>query len=73
MQATSTPLGAVFLLGGIAFKPSSFRISNHEVNQAPSVMGVLSFCLGGLLVWSVQRHALLAEVFAFIDGIKLSA
>jgi hypothetical protein len=29
-----------------------FRISSHEVNQAPPVVGVLCFCMGGLLVWS---------------------
>jgi hypothetical protein len=43
--------GAVLLLGGVSFKPSSFSLSRHEDNFALPVMCTLSLGLGDLSVW----------------------
>jgi hypothetical protein len=68
VQETMTLLGAISILGGVSIKLSSFRICCPDDFYAPSDIGVLDLCRGGLLIGGqFQRHALSTEVYAFID------
>jgi hypothetical protein len=50
VQETMTLLGAITLLRGISIKlPPPFRICYHDDFYAPSDIGVLDLCRGGLL------------------------
>jgi hypothetical protein len=64
--------GAVLLLGGVSFKPSSFSLSRHEDNFALPAMGTLFLGLRDCRFGPSRCRALATVDCAFIFEFKLS-